>query len=173
MLLKTVFFYSLFIGYLNAPGQAQTTDKNNSRRDQQHIADVDRRGDQVMGFSHGLTGHHFHLLTNGGSIEVEADRPGDDSSKAAIRKHLEMIAEMFGRGDFSLPMFIHDTVPPGVEVMKRLKAKISYVAENTAQGAEVRITTKDPEALAAIHQFLRFQIKDHRTGDATRVETRS
>lgn len=81
-----------------------------------------------------------------------------------------MIAGMFGQGDFSLPMFIHDTVPPGVEVMKRLKAQISYTAENTAQGAQVRITTSDPEALAAVHEFLRFQIKDHRTGDRTTVE---
>jgi hypothetical protein len=48
--------------------------------------------------------------------------------------------------------------------MKRLKSKIIYQAENTVHGAQLRITTQDAEALAAIHSFLRFQIQDHRTG---------
>jgi hypothetical protein len=29
----------------------------------------------------------------------------------------------------------------------------------------VRIVTHDSEALKAVHEFLAFQIKDHRTGD--------
>jgi hypothetical protein len=29
----------------------------------------------------------------------------------------------------------------------------------------VRIRTSDPEAVAAVHEFLRFQIRDHGTGD--------
>lgn len=169
MSLETLVLSALALGCVT-PGLAQTAGPSASEGDRNNAAEVDRRGDQGMGFSHSLTGHHFHLLSNGGAIEVEADQHDDYTSKAAIRTHMEMIANMFGRGDFSLPMFIHDTVPPGVEVMKRLKAKISYVAENTAQGAEVRITTKDPEALAAIHQFLRFQIKDHRTSDQMTVE---
>ena len=36
----------------------------------------------------------------------------------------------------------------------------------------VRITTKDSAALAAIHEFLRFQIEDHRTGDRTEISDR-
>jgi hypothetical protein len=31
-------------------------------------------------------------------------------------------------------------------------------------------TTKDRKALAAIHEFLRFQIADHRTGDPGKIE---
>jgi hypothetical protein len=68
-------------------------------------------------------------------------------------------------------MFIHDTVPPGVEAMKRLKDQITYTAEKTAKGAQVRIATRSPQALAAIHEFLRFQIKDHRPVDSLEVET--
>ncbi|HXM05147.1 MAG TPA: hypothetical protein VN939_21215 [Chthoniobacterales bacterium] len=136
----------------------------------QRAAEVDRRGDQGMGFSHDMTGHHFHLLPDGGAIEVEANSPDDNASKAAIRRHMQTIAVMFGHGDFSLPMFIHDTVPPGVEVMKRLKNQIAYTTENTAKGAQVRVTTRNPKALAAIHDFLRFQIKDHRTGDPLAVQ---
>jgi hypothetical protein len=46
--------------------------------------------------------------------------------------------------------------------MKRLKSRITYEAENTEQGALLRITTHEPEALPAIHSFLSFQIHDHR-----------
>jgi hypothetical protein len=133
--------------------------------DAQHATGVDERGDAAMGFSHAVTGHHFHLFPDGGSIEVESDSPDDNASKEAIRRHMQKIAGMFSQGDFSLPMFIHDTVPPGMEVMKRLKNQIIYTDENTAKGAQVRIVTRNPEALVAVHEFLRFQIKDHRTDD--------
>ena len=144
---------------------AQTTTPSPTAADAQRAAEVDQRGDEGMGFSHALTGHHFHLFPDGGSIEVESDSPDDNASKEAIRRHMLKIAGMFAQGDFSLPMFIHDTVPPGVEVMKRLKDQIAYTAENTAKGAQVRIVTGNPEALVAVHEFLRFQIKDHRTND--------
>ncbi len=144
---------------------AQTTTPSPTPTDAQRAADVDQRGDEGMGFSHAMTGHHFHLFPDGGSIEVESDRPDDNASKEAIRQHMQKIAGMFSEGDFSLPMFIHDTVPPGVEMMKYLKDQIAYTAENTAKGAQVRIVTENPEALVAVHEFLRFQIKDHRTND--------
>lgn len=32
------------------------------------------------------------------------------------------------------------------------------------------ITTANPKALKAIHEFLRFQIEDHRTGDPKIVQ---
>ena len=67
-------------------------------------------------------------------------------------------------------MFIHATMPPGIETMKRLKSKITYEAENTEQGAQMRITTDDAEAIQAIHGFLKFQIQDHRTGDSLEVQ---
>src|ERR1700688_444386 len=144
---------------------AQTTTPSPTAADAHRAAEVDQRGDEGMGFSHAMTGHHFHLSPDGGSIEVESDRPDDNASKEAIRRHMQKIAGMFSQGDFSLPMFIHDTVPPGVEVMKRLKDQIAYTSENTAKGAQVRIVTRNPEALVAVHEFLRFQIKDHPTTD--------
>src|SRR5260370_37737641 len=122
-----------------------------------------------MGFSHEKTTHHFHLLADGGAIEIEANGPTDASSQEAIRQHLAMIAVKFSEGDFAIPMFIHATVPPGVQTMKRLKSKIAYEAENTVSGAQLRMTTHDAEALAAIHSFLSFQIHDHQTGDSLEV----
>jgi hypothetical protein len=138
--------------------------------DAAHFHGVDERGDKGMGFSHKMTGHHFHLLADGGAIEVEANNPSDASSQKAIQQHMTMIAGKFSQGDFSLPMFIHATNPPGMETMKRLKHEITYAAENTARGAQVKITTKNPEAVNAIHEFLRFQITEHRTNDPLTVE---
>jgi hypothetical protein len=77
---------------------------------------------------------------------------------------------MFGNGDFSTPLFIHDGAPPGVTTMKLLKAKIRYKYEEISSGGRVLIESGDPAALAAIHDFLRFQISEHQTGDSVVVE---
>jgi hypothetical protein len=118
-------------------------------------------------FSHDITSHHF---IHGGAIEIEADYPNDSVSKEAIRDHLVQVARMFSQGDFQLPMLIHATIPPGVDTMKRLKDEIIYAAESAPKGARVLITTENPEALQAIHDFLRFQITDHRTKDSLEVQ---
>jgi hypothetical protein len=73
---------------------------------------------------------------------------------------------MFSKGDFSTPMFIHDQVPPGVPVMKEKRDEISYTLEELPSGGRVRIKTANRDALKAIHDFLRFQIEDHHTGDS-------
>jgi len=134
-----------------------------------HSAGVDARGDQGMGFSHEKTTHHFLLFKDGGAIAIVPDDPGDTANRDTIRHHLAMIAGMFQQGNFSLPMFIHDTTPPGIETMKRLKNEIAYQYEATKEGAQVSIRTSSPEALKAVHNFLRFQIKDHHTGDPLTV----
>lgn len=136
----------------------------------QHDAGVNRRGDQAMGFSHTKTTHHFLLKTDGGVIQVEAKQAEDTTSRDQIRQHLRHIAKKFAAGDFTAPMFIHAQTPPGVPVMRRLKAAIKYEYEETERGARVRISTREAEAIRAIHEFLRFQIKDHQTGDSGEIE---
>ena len=135
-----------------------------------HADGVDRRGDEGMGFSHRTTAHHFTLTVDGGLISADAIDPSDTSTRDSIRGHLAHIAHAFSSGDFDLPMFIHDRMPPGADTMKRLRSKISYRAEDTPLGARVVIQSANAEALAAIHDFLRFQITDHRTGDSPEVQ---
>ena len=147
-----------------APGQ-----QADHAKDADHHANVDKRGDHVMGFDHEKTTHHFRLAKNGGSIEVTANSSEDAESRRAIRGHLTHIARMFADGDFEAPMLIHDRVPPGVPVMKKKKGSIQWKYEELPDGARVVAATKDKEALAAIHEFLRFQIEDHRTGDPLEV----
>ena len=137
-----------------------------------HEAVVESHGDQAMGFPHDKTTHHFRMATDGGAIEVTAKDPSDKANTTAIRTHLSHIAMTFSDGDFSTPMFIHDGVPPGVTTMKLMKSAIHYKYEEMSTGGKVRIRSDDPIAVAAIHDFLRFQIKEHQTGDSLEVATR-
>jgi hypothetical protein len=135
-----------------------------------HARGVETRGDQGMGFSHEKTTHHFRLSPEGGAIEVVAKDTSDSESQNQIRMHLSHIAKAFANGNFAIPMFVHDTVPPGVSAMKRRRGAIEYRYEEVAGGARVRLSTRDADALDAIHDFLRFQIADHETGDPGTVE---
>jgi hypothetical protein len=130
---------------------------------------VVRRGDEVMGFSHEKTTHHFRLYADGGAIEVEANDAKDTASRDEIRSHLGHIVTMFAAGNFSAPMLIHSQNPPGTEEMKRLRDAIQYKLETTEKGGRIRISTKDAKALNAVYEFLRFQIADHQTGDAPEI----
>ena len=100
------------------------------------------------------------------TLEVTANDSKDAANTQAIRSHLKQIVTMFANGDFSTPMFIHSQTPPGVPVMKQKRATISYTFEELPAGGRIRIQTADPEALKAVHEFLRFQIEDHHTGDS-------
>jgi hypothetical protein len=127
---------------------------------------VPERGDQGMGFSQEKTTHHFRLYKDGGAIEVEANDAQDTANRDAIRAHFAHIVKMFEAGDFSIPLLIHAENPPGAETMKRLREVIQYKLENTDRGGRIRITSKNAEAVEAVHAFLRFQITDHKTGDS-------
>jgi hypothetical protein len=134
-----------------------------------HGAGVDHRGDDAMGFSHKKTAHHFGLTRTGGYISAES-KDANTASRDAIVQHFHHIASAFKQGNFEMPMFIHGRVPPGVTEMKRLAAFISYSVEETPRGGRVLVTATDPQALDAVHRFLRFQIEDHRTGDSVEVQ---
>jgi hypothetical protein len=123
-----------------------------------------------MGFLHTQTVHHFSLATDGGTISAEALDAADVDSRDAIRRHMVHIAGAFSQGDFAMPMFIHGKTPPGVPTLKRLRASIRYTVEDTERGAQVTIRTEDAQALKAVHAFLRFQMKDHRTKDSTELQ---
>ncbi len=131
-----------------------------------HTAQVNERGDKAMGFSHEKTTHHFRLLADGGAIEVSANDNADDRSREEVRGHLGHIAKLFAEGNFAIPMLVHAQKPPGSDVMQERKVDIQYGYEETPTGGRVRITTSNPQALKAVHEFLRFQIEDHQTGDS-------
>jgi hypothetical protein len=132
--------------------------------------EMNKRGDHVMGFDHTKTTHHFRLLPQGGTIEITANSAADTTSRDQIRSHLGHISQKFADGDFNAPMLIHEQVPLGVPEMKKLKSEIEYRFEETERGATIHISTTNSTALEAIHKFLRFQIKEHKTGDSLEVK---
>jgi len=133
-------------------------------------AAMNHRGDQAMGFSQEKTTHDFRLYKDGGAIEVAANDPKNTDSREMIRMHLAHIAKMFAAGDFDIPMLVHDTMPPGAATMKELRGQIRYSYHDMESGGRVRIETANAKALEAVHSFLRFQIEEHKTGDAEKVE---
>jgi TusA-related sulfurtransferase len=170
---------ALSLSLLSSPLLSQEAKSDDSMKDcpmhaqhaaqQAHDAIVESHGDQAMGFPHDKTTHHFRMMSDGGAIEVTVNDPNDKPNAGAIRSHLSHITVMFGNGDFSIPMFIHDSVPPGVTTMKLMKSAVHYTYEEMPSGGRIRIKSDDPIAVAAIHDFFRFQITEHQTGDALEV----
>jgi hypothetical protein len=132
-------------------------------------AEMKKRGALAMGFDQDATTHHFVLTATGGAIEVEVNDATDVASRAAIREHLQQIATQFRQGVFDKPFVTHGEVPPGVPVLQRLHESVIYDYQETPRGGRVRIESSNRDGLAAIHDFLRYQIAEHRTGDPTSV----
>jgi len=126
------------------------------------FAALQQRGETAMGVNQYTSQHVFEPLPDGGRIVLQRTET-DTIGEATIRAHMRTIASAFSAGNFALPGFVH-AMPdvPGTAVMKRLKGEITYVARDVPRGGEVLISTKNPEAVSAIHDFLAFQRMDHR-----------
>jgi hypothetical protein len=123
------------VGVLGNPKPVQKH-KAHARDDSASSA-MNDRGEKGMGFSQTTTTHHFLLSAEGGVIQPEENDPTDTATRDNIRMHLMHIAKAFSTGDFAIPMFVHDTVPPGVPVMKEHSDKIRYKFEKTPAGGRV------------------------------------
>jgi hypothetical protein len=138
---------------------------------EKHLAQMDKdrelkkRGAAAMGFDQETTAHHFRLSASGGSIEVMTNDAADIAGRDQIRTHLKDIATEFARGDFAKPFATHGAVPPGVKTMQSRKSTLAFGYQDLPNGGAVRITTKDAKARDAVHEFLRYQIREHATGD--------
>jgi len=132
---------------------------------QNHEA-MQKRGNAGMGFDQEKNTHHFLLTKDGGIIQVTANSSSDEESLGEIRMHLQHIQHAFNSGDFNIPMFVHDQTPPGVPTMKKLKQQIQYKYEPIENGGRVVISSGNTQAVKAVHEFLAFQIREHKTGDA-------
>lgn len=150
--------------------RARQQEKPDSQMTQKQMDEMNKRGDKHMGFDHLKTTHHFLLANDGGAIQVEANDTKDTASRDQIRGHLRHITMMFSEGNFEVPMLVHEKTPPGSEVMQKLKGEISYKYKETDRGALIQISTSNSQALQAIHEFLKFQIKEHMTGDPLEVK---
>ena len=134
-----------------------------------HQAALNQHGDQVMGFSHEKTSHHFVLTADGGLIEVRVNDIQDIASLTQIRGHFQHIVRMFAEGNFNAPMLVHSQDVPGTATMARLKSSLHWDLQEVPRGARITVLADNQQALDAVHDFLRFQIADHKTGDCIAV----
>jgi hypothetical protein len=123
---------------------------------------VAQKGAMVMPFDVHNSTHVFQKNTTGGLQQVLAKDPKDQALIAAIRQHLEMEAERFGRGDYSDPMKIHGMAMPGVQYLRKLKpGQIAITYRNLPAGAAVDYVGHDAATVDAIHKWFDAQIDDH------------
>jgi len=134
-----------------------------------HEEHMKQMGRSAMGFDQDKVTHHFRLTPTGGSIEVGVNQTTDDVSRQQIRDHLKTISQQFADGVFTSPIATHGEVPPGVSVMRERKARIMYAYEETPAGGRVTISTTDRKARRSVHDFLKYQIREHATGDSVTV----
>lgn len=128
---------------------------------------MQERGKSAMGVDQYTSTHHFDALSDGGRIELQRD-VDDSIGVARIRAHMREIAQAFKAGDFSTPAMVHLGEVPGAKTMAARRSLITYEARDLPRGAEVRIRTRDAEALRAIQEFMAFQRKEHHATGTTR-----
>lgn len=134
--------------------------RSNESRDD--FAAMQSRGAQVMGVDQYTSAHVFEDLPDGGRVVLDRADPSDTAAITTIRAHMRDVEAAFHAGDFSKPFAVHAQTVPGTGTMTARRAAISYQAVDRPQGGEVRITSRDPAAIAAIHEFLAFQRNAHR-----------
>ena len=136
------------------------------------FADMQARGETVMGVDQYTSAHVFEDLPDGGRVVLDRAAVADTAGIAAIRRHMHDIAAAFEAGDFTKPFQVHAEVVPGTAVMAARRSAISYQEIDRPRGAEVRIRTTDAAAVAAVHEFLAFQRGAHHAAGHERMTGR-
>ena len=130
------------------------------------FAAMQKRGGMAMGVDQYTSAHKFDITPDGGRIQLQ--RGSNDSlGVVQIRAHMKLIQHAFQTGDFSTPVFVHSHDMPGTAVMSRKRSAITYSYADLPLGGEVRLTSSDPEAIAAIHEFMLAQRAEHHAGGST------
>ena len=124
------------------------------------FAAMQQRGGMAMGVDQYSSTHRFDASPDGGRIELQRD-VDDTLGVEQIRTHMKMLKHSFEAGDFSTPEFVHMKTMPGTTVMAERRATITYAYHELPRGAELRMTSSDPAAVAAIHEFMAAQRNEH------------
>jgi hypothetical protein len=158
---------------LAAPARAQSdphhgqTGHGPPATDDSSFAALQRRGKVAMGVDQYTSIHRFDDLADGGRIELQRGS-ADPAGVRTIREHMRGIAAAFRAGDFTTPAFVHLGEVPGASVMAARREAMRYEVRDLPRGAELRITTRDPVAIQAVHEFMAFQRGEHRAGGVER-----
>lgn len=121
---------------------------------------MQQRGGMAMGVDQYTSTHKFDITPDGGRIQLQRNT-NDSLGVAQIRAHMKLIQHAFEAGDFSTPAFVHARDMPGTATMTKKRAAIRYVYVDLPLGGEVRVTSSDPQAVEAIHEFMQAQRAEH------------
>jgi hypothetical protein len=138
-----------------------------ARRSDPAFAAMQERGAMAMGVDQYTSTHTFEALPDGGRITLVRDT-ADTLGVRQIRAHLALIEHAFQAGDFSTPEFVHMRMMPGTAVMAQKRDVIAYAYRDLPGGGELRMTTRDSAAIAAIHEFMAAQRGEHHAGGMER-----
>jgi len=142
------------------PLAGQSRDHDGPSTADSGFAQMQSRGKLAMGVDQYTSTHRFDDLPDGGRIELQRDST-DTAGVRTIREHLSGIARQFAEGNFDNPAFVHAGNVPGSDIMRAKRSVIRYRFHPLPGGGEVRITSHDSQAVAAIHQFLAYQRREH------------
>lgn len=103
----------------------------------------------------------FEPLQTGGRIELQTEA-ADAERVRSIRRFLRDLMLALRSGDFSAPAVTHLSTVPGAEAMAEKRGVIFYSYRELPGGGELLITSRDPVAVRAVHNFLLFERSEPR-----------
>ncbi len=113
---------------------------------------------------------HYYLVKNGGVVELAAKDPGDAATVAAIQKYLQSQRELWEKGKETVVTEIHGTFPEPAATMRKLRNEITFYMAKTDNGGVLRMFSINDQARAAIQDYLKFEITQHKTGDSPTID---
>lgn len=113
---------------------------------------------------------HFYLVKNGGVVELSAKDTADAATIAALQKYLQSQKDLWEKGKETAVTDVHMRAPESAATMRKLRNEITFYMAKTDNGGVLRMFSINEQARAAIQDYLRFEIGEHKTGDATTLE---
>jgi hypothetical protein len=125
------------------------------------------RVSKASGLDNERVDRHFYVLKNGGAVEVLAKNPNDEATVKAIQTYLKKESDLWTKGNFETITAVYGRPPEGTPQLKKLRNDVTFAVVPEENGAVLRMLTVNPTAKSAIHDYLRFQIDQLKTGDPT------
>lgn len=126
-------------------------------------ADFSQREQEVMPFDLDATLHTFEKSEQGGFEQVTVKDAEDERNIALIREHLRKEADLFARGNFSDPAYLHGADMAGLSVLEEAAAagRLTVSYTDMPGGAELTFGAASETVLAALHAWFDAQVDDH------------
>ncbi len=119
--------------------------------------------------------HHFYLYPDGGMMTLTVTDPSDAETRKAVRAYVQRVSQLMVVGNLTR---LREQFGDGVPGLNRIaeargrKATITVHSSTPDEGSQIIFSTSDAAALEGLHDFLRFQITDLKTGDPLEVRER-